>query len=66
MIDKPVVRRVEGEARGGAMYFRVLLPEPRIIYVAVDELGEYVGITDVPLLWRAEVERQIGLAVTGV
>lgn len=66
MIDKPVVRRVDGEARGNAMYFRVLLPEPRIVYVAVDEMGDYVGITDVPLQWRVEVARLINLAVTGV
>jgi len=40
-------------------YFRVELPEPRIVYVLVDAFGEMIGVSEIPSEYRGEVQRLI-------
>lgn len=46
-------------------YFRVELPEPKVVFVLVDSQGEPIGLNEIPAQHRPEVLRLITLATTG-
>ena len=57
------VRRVAKDASHN--HFRVELPEPRVMFIAIADNGDLVGLDEIPTAHRLEVIRLITLATTG-